>query len=143
MTTSFLGTPILDKLVRYFNQKVLDLPEPELGLMEPDSFALSMHQLREEINEIELAYHQGNLVGIVDGLIDLDYFLKGVVYKHGISPRQYHFCFLAVHNANMNKKMGKKKGREGYGEAADAVKSIGWLSPEVRIQLILGLDDES
>lgn len=125
------------KLVEKFNQEKLGILFRHIGLMEESEFRLSLHQLREEIDEIEEAYEQGNLVGVVDGMIDLDYYLKGVVYKHGIDRDLYQKLFKVVHKANMAKVKGVKETRQGYGNAADALKPEGWVPPEVELQKIL------
>lgn len=120
-----------------FNQKILGIAPRKVGLQNANEFDLSMHQLQEEITEIIEAYLNQDLVGVIDGLIDLDYFLKGVIYKHGLTPSLYENLFTQVHEANMDKKKGVKKGREGYGDAADAIKPQGWVPPEDRIRKIL------
>lgn len=123
--------------VEAFNQEILGIAKRDLGWMEENEFQLSLKQLREEIDEIEEAYQNQDLVGVIDGLIDLDYFHKGVIYKHGIQEPLYNDLFLAVHQANMEKKKGVKATRQGFGNAADAVKPEGWLPPEKRLQKIL------
>ena len=123
--------------VEYFNRKVLGIEPRQIGLMDPMEFKLSMTQLREEIREMEEAYEHGDLIAVVDGMVDLDYFLKGVVYKHGIMAPIYNEIFKVVHDANMQKKLGVKSGREGFDGAADAVKPAGWVAPEEKIGLIL------
>lgn len=122
-------------MVEYFNRKVLGLAARPMGMMPKEEFELSLKQLREELQEIEDAYNRGDFVGIVDGLIDLDYFHKGVVYKHGITPHTYNRCFRAVHEANL-KKRRSRVARDGS-SAADAVKPDGWVPPEREIQNIL------
>lgn len=129
----------MHKLVVIFNRDILGIPERKLGLMGEDEFKLSLHQLREELDEIEEAYNEGDLVKVVDGLIDLDYFHKGVIYKHGISEPVYEQMFEVVHNANMAKKKGVKESRQGYGDSADAVKPEGWIPPEETLgEIIIG-----
>lgn len=123
--------------VEQFNQQILGIAPRKVGLQSANEFDLSMHQLQEEITEIIEAYINQDLVGVIDGLIDLDYFLKGIIYKHGLNAALYEQMFTAVHNANMEKKRGVKEGREGYGNAADAIKPEGWMPPEARIRQIL------
>ena len=121
------------KKVEIFNKQVLGIEPRDLQMMPEDEFRLSMKQLREEIDEIEEAYREGNLVGVVDGLIDLDYFHKGIVYKHGINYAIYQMLFGQVHDCNMTKKKGVKETRQGFWDAADAIKPQGWIAPEVKI----------
>lgn len=121
----------MHQLVEHFNREILGIEERKLGLQDPNEFRLSLHQLREEIDEIEEAYENGDLVGVIDGLIDLDYFHKGVVYKMGIPSTLYAQMFEAVHSCNMAKSRGTKETRQGYGDSADAIKPEGWVAPEV------------
>lgn len=127
----------MHKMVENFNRKILGIPRRQLSLMNDDEFHLSLTQLREEIQEIEDAYSEGDLVKVVDGLIDLDYFQKGVVYKHGIGRSLYRRLFSAVHHCNMTKRKGIKDTRQGFGDSADAIKPEGWIPPEEAIRLIL------
>lgn len=127
----------MHKRVVEFNQKVLNIKPRELGLMDHDEFQLSLAQFREETGEIAQAYDIGDLVGVIDGVIDLHFFLLGVVYKHGIPEELYKDLFMAVADANMEKKLGVKSGREGFGNSADAIKPEGWVAPEVRIRNLI------
>lgn len=125
-----------DKAV-IFNELILNIGGRELSLQDPKEFLLSLHQLREEIDEIQLAYGEGDLAGVVDGLVDLDFFQKGMLHKMGITEEKYDKCFDAVYDANMKKKLGTKEGRHGYGQNMDAVKPEGWAPPEELIKKIL------
>lgn len=145
-TTNIDDHPITNRQkVIHFNREILGIATRPIGLMDPAEMMLSLKQLREEIQEIEDAFNEGNLVGVVDGLVDLDYFARGVVYKHGISPMLYRKCFAAVHDANMAKMLGKKKGRDEFGDVADAVKPEGWIAPEEKIRVLLeeAMDDQA
>lgn len=120
-----------------FNQEILGIGERPVGLLDAAEMMLSLKQLREEIQEMEDAFNKGDLVGVVDGLVDLDFFTRGVVYKHGLCPEAYSRCFKAVFEANMQKALGKKKGRDEFGDVADAIKPEGWQPPEELIRTIL------
>lgn len=125
---------MLHALVVEFNQRVLGVAARFIGWQPPKEAELSMAQLREEIDEMEDARKEGNLVAFIDGLIDLDYYHKGIVYKTGLSVEQYNELFILVHEANMEKKLGINHKRQGFGGAADAVKPEGWIPPEERIR---------
>lgn len=124
------------KKVQEFNFQVLGVPQRELCMMPQEEMQLSLVQLREEIQEMEDKYKEGDFVGVIDGMIDLQYFLFGVVYKHGIPEYLWEKMFKAVHEANMEKKLGVKKERGDFG-AADAIKPEGWVPPEQRLQELL------
>jgi predicted HAD superfamily Cof-like phosphohydrolase len=119
-----------------FNANILGIPRRSPQFQEKDEFELSMHQLKEEIGEIEESYKNGDFIGVLDGLIDLEYFLLGIFYKNGISESTHAELFDVVHRANMLKKMGTKAGREGF-KAADAYKPDSWTDPELKIARIL------
>lgn len=126
------------KSVENFNRKILGIERNSPQIVDRDEFDLSVHQLREEIKELVDAYETGDLVQIIDALIDIDYFLHGIIYKFGISSRVYKRLFNVVHECNMSKKVGVKKGREGFNGALDAVKPDGWVSPEETIDRLMG-----
>lgn len=115
--------------VSQFNKEILGKNPSGVSLLELEEMKLSLHQLREEVQEVEDAFNDGSIVDVVDGLIDLEYFLLGVLYKMGIDHDVYAQCFSIIHEKNMSKKMGKKEGRSQY-DAADAIKPEGWVGPE-------------
>lgn len=120
----------------YFNANILGITDRKLGFVKEEEFRLSLHQLREEIDEMEGAYLEGNLVKMIDAMIDLNYFLCGVIYKHGIPEGMYDQMFDVVHQANMAKAIGKKKGRDQY-DALDAIKPQGWIPPEETLTYLI------
>lgn len=120
-----------------FNRDILGISERSLGMQTEDEFALSIHQLREEVDEALNAYKQSDFIGLIDALCDLEYFLFGVMYKNGLTEELHDKIFTAIHVANMNKKLGVKQSRQGYGNSADAVKPANWVAPEVAIARIL------
>lgn len=122
--------------VAEFNEVVLGIaPRFQMPLGEAE-LKLTLHCLREEVDEFEEAAQGSDYVGMVDALIDLQYFALGALYKMGVTPDKVVKCCTAVHQANMTKKRGVKAGR-GDGSAADAIKPEGWITPEERIGSIL------
>lgn len=129
------------QLVAEFNEQVLYLPpkwensEPVTGLSDAN-FTLSIKQLNEEISEFEQADEANDLSSQVDAMLDLIYFALGILYKMGLSPLEINTLFEAVHNANMTKAIGKKKGREVDG-AIDAVKPVDFKDPKNIIEGVI------
>lgn len=122
--------------VMQFNREVLGIEPRPLGMMDAAEMSFSEGAIREELVELRNAFDAGDLVGVVDALVDLDFFLRGIVYKHGITPEMYSRIFAVVHEANMRKVLGKpKESRCQLGE--DAIKPDGWESPEDKIRAIL------
>lgn len=124
-------------LVAEFNRKILNIEQRPHGLLSTHEIDISLKCLHEELNEFAHATEQGDFIGQIDALIDLQYFATGVMYKLGLTPEEINKCCEAVHHANMQKKLGVLTKR-GDGSAADAVKPDGWVSPEERIGIILG-----
>ncbi len=125
----------IDQVVE-FNQRVLNIGQREVDMLNSQEFEISMKCLQEELDEFEEAFKNGDLIGCIDAIIDLKYFAVGVLYKMGLSPDTQKACCTAVHSANMEKKLGVNAKRAVEG-AADAVKPEGWVSPEERIIEIL------
>lgn len=119
-----------------FNSRVLNIQQRPKDMLCKAEYDISVKCLKEEVQEFEEAYHKGDYIGAVDAMIDLMYFAVGVLYKKGLSADQIELCCTAVHEANMEKKLGVNH-RRGDGSAADAVKPEGWVPPEQRIIDIL------
>lgn len=125
-----------NKMVARFNLEKLSIQPRRLGLMDPAEMSFSIGALREEIDEMSEAFDLGDLVGVVDALIDLDFFRRGILYKHGISPELYDKLFSVVYQKNMEKVVGVKRGREHY-SVVDVVKCEGWVGPEDQLRELL------
>lgn len=119
-----------------FNQRVLNIEPRPNDMLNTAEHDISVKCLTEEIDEFVEAHAKGDYIGCVDAIIDLMYFAVGVMYKMGLTPEEMDACMTAVHEANMEKKLGVNH-RRGDGSAADAVKPEGWVSPEERIINIL------
>lgn len=120
-----------------FNKRVLGIDQRIHGLLNESELILSKKCLQEELDEFSQAADQQDFIGQIDALIDLQYFAIGVMYKLGLTAEEITKCCDAVHQANMQKKLGVVAKR-GDGSAADAVKPEGWIPPEERIGIILG-----
>lgn len=119
-----------------FNKSILGIGQRELAMLNDSEFKISVECLNEEVQEFIEAHNSGDFIGCIDSIIDLRYFAIGILHKLGMTVEQIEMCDQAVHDANMQKKRGKKDGR-GDGIAADAIKPEDWVSPEERIADIL------
>ena len=119
-----------------FNKRVLMIDQRNIDMLKANEFEISVKCLQEELDEFAEAFKSGDIIGCIDAIIDLKYFAVGVMYKMGLTPETMKQCMTAVHEANMEKKLGvvAKRAVEGV---ADAVKPEGWVSPEERIASIL------
>ena len=120
-----------------FNQEILKIEPRPLNLLPSHEATHLSKALEEEMVEFTCADEEADLVGCVDALMDLMYFAVGGLYKMGLTADQIVECQKAVHDANMTKKKGVVAKRDNG--TADAIKPIGWVSPEERIKKILGV----
>lgn len=125
-----------NQMVQVFNQQILGIEPRPVGMMDPAEMAFSVKALRLEIIEMADAYDQGDLVGVVDALIDIDFFRRGILYKHGITPELYDRLFSVVYEKNMQKQLGKSKPDRAE-LPMDAIKPEGWMGPEEEIRRLL------
>lgn len=86
--------------------------------------------LEEELDELQAAYHDNDLVGVADALADLIYFALGTAYKMGLP---FNEIWAAVHKANMSKVRGVTK----RGHECDAKKPDSWVGPEAEIHALI------
>lgn len=120
-----------------FNSRVLGIEQRPPASLCRQEFEHGAACLNEEVDEFIEAYNQGDYIGQIDALVDLNYFLLGLMYKLGLTPAQIYACQMAVHAANMTKKKGVVAKRDTG--APDAVKPEGWIPPEARIaKIVLG-----
>jgi len=63
---------------------------------------LRIDLLAEELNELQEAVNEGNMVEIADALCDLQYVLAGAVLEFGLG-NQFKSLFDEVHRSNMSK----------------------------------------
>lgn len=125
--------------VQKFNHEILGIAPRAKGPQPLSEAELSHRQLTEEADEYLQAIKDGDYIGAIDGCIDSIVFAMGILYKLGITEDQFDDIFEVVMTANMQKKIGVKKGREGF-NASDAIKPEGWVPPEATIAKILADD---
>lgn len=125
------------KDVLYFNESVLKLSRLTPALLSPQEANWLVKALHEESAEFLEAHLVEDLPGAVDALVDLLYFTIGGLYRLGLNADMIGACFLAVHKANVTKKLGVKESRPQDGTVADAVKSHDFIGPEKVIAEIL------
>lgn len=101
------------------------------GLASKELMQARMIHLQEEVNEINKAYKQKDIVEIFDGLIDLVYVALGTAANMNLP---FEKGWQKVHDANMKKvkatKITKRKTKH------DVVKPKGWRHPNLKILLV-------
>lgn len=124
--------------VVYFNRQILGVVRPTPKLLEKPEALWLTGALDEEVSEFAVAHERdGDLVESVDALIDLIYFAIGGLYRLGLDEAKIEKCFAAVHQANLQKKLGVKASRPQDGTVADAIKLPDFKSPSEAISKIL------
>jgi predicted HAD superfamily Cof-like phosphohydrolase len=116
--------------VKQFHATVLGIQDTTPTFTLPVEFSQRVHFLEEELEELELAHSNKDMVGVADALADLVYVAIGTAHMMGIDFEQ---VFKAVHAANMQKLRGITK----RGMVYDAIKPEGWVGPESKIEAIL------
>ncbi len=120
-----------------FNREVVGIQDREKTLLSHDELTFMKKAIEEERDELLKAHTEKDYIGAIDALIDMMYFCVGGLHKLGVTVEEMELCGEAVHEANMTKKAGQKKGRE-TGTAQDAIKPVDWMGPEERIAEIIG-----
>ncbi len=76
--------------------------EPRPVIPAADRCRLRVALLREELQELEQAIAQGNIVEVADALCDLQYVLSGAVLEFGLGEK-FGALFNEVQRSNMSK----------------------------------------
>lgn len=84
--------------------KAFEIENSEVFDLIPDSdYLLEYDMLKEEIDEYREACDNGDLVAILDAIIDIQYLLIGTAYKHGVTAEMMEDAYMEVHRSNMTK----------------------------------------
>lgn len=86
--------------------RVFRVPAPTSpAIPAPERCRLRVNLLQEELNELQQAIADGDLVEVADALADLQYVLSGAVLEFGLGNR-FKALFDEVHRSNMSKTCG-------------------------------------
>ena len=86
--------------------------------------------LQEELDEYWDAMVKGDIVGIADALIDIQYVLIGAFEKHGINEECFEELFDEVHASNMSKL--DDNGNPITREDGKVLKGKGYFKPNLK-----------
>jgi predicted HAD superfamily Cof-like phosphohydrolase len=111
----------LEKFQTAFNSTYNETPT----LLLDNEWLLRHELLNEELTEYFIACENGDKVGILDALVDIEYVLKGTIVSHGMQ-NVFNEAFRRVHENNMSKLVdGKPLINEVGSEHYDPSKPIG------------------
>ncbi len=88
--------------VHQFNRTFGHPVSSEPRLIDLDTLYKKLDYIREELAEIEDAARNGDVAGILDGIVDANYLIHGITCSHGLTEL-YSKAFDLVHAANMSK----------------------------------------
>lgn len=80
------------------NQPVLKKPT----LIDANRAEFRINLIKEETKELIDAFEQGDLVGVMDALVDIQYVLSGAVHEFGVG-NLFNDLFAEVQRSNMTK----------------------------------------
>lgn len=118
-----------------FNEQIIGIGEVDLNPLDHRTLEWTEKAYTEEIEEFRKAFHEQDIVGMVDANLDLIYFAIGTLKKMGLNRHHVRQCMQAVHRANMTKVRAKLAKRGDHEN--DAAKPEGFVPPEEAISEIL------
>ena len=118
--TNFLK---VKKFMETFGQEVLNKPK----FPNDKTIKLRIDLIKEELNELEEAINNNNLVEVADALTDILYVTYGAGHSFGID---LDACFEEVQNSNMSKL--DKNGNAIYNEDGKVLKGPNYFEPDLK-----------
>jgi predicted HAD superfamily Cof-like phosphohydrolase len=106
-----------------FGQEVLNKPK----FPNDKTIKLRIDLIKEELNELEEAINNNNLVEVADALTDILYVTYGAGHSFGIN---LDACFDEVQNSNMSKL--DKNGKPIYNENGKVLKGPNYFEPDLK-----------
>ena len=106
-----------------FGQEVLNKPK----FPNNKTIKLRIDLIKEELNELEEAINNNNLVEVADALTDILYVTYGAGHSFGIN---LDACFDEVQNSNMSKL--DKNGKPIYNENGKVLKGPNYFEPDLK-----------
>ena len=92
-----------------------------------DQFALYFNLIKEELEELEVAYSAGDNVEMLDALIDILVVTIGAIHSAGFDAEAAWKEVMATNFAKIGED-GKVRKRED----GKVLKPVGWISPDLK-----------
>ena len=92
-----------------------------------EQFALYFNLIKEEFEELEVAYAAGNEVEMLDALLDIIVVTVGAAHSMGADSEGGWKEVMSTNFAKIDKETGKVRKRED----GKVLKPIGWVAPEL------------
>ena len=92
-----------------------------------DQFALYFNLIKEELEELEVAYSAGDNVEMLDALIDILVVTIGAIHSAGVDAEGAWKEVMATNFAKIDKETNKVRKRED----GKVLKPVGWMAPNL------------
>ena len=96
-----------------------------------DQFALYFNLIKEELEELEVAYSAGDNVEMLDALIDILVVTIGAIHSMGADAEGAWKEVMASNFAKIDRETGKVRKRED----GKVLKPVGWTAPVLDMYL--------
>ena len=93
-----------------------------------DQFALYFNLIKEELEELEVAYSAGDNVEMLDALIDILVVTVGAIHSAGYDAEAAWREVMATNFAKIDRDTGKVQKRED----GKVLKPVGWTAPDLK-----------
>jgi predicted HAD superfamily Cof-like phosphohydrolase len=118
------------KVQQMYEKFDMHIPGDTPHFIDRETRAFRVKAMKEEIEELSMAYLTNDLPGIADALVDLVIFAMGTAVLHDLP---WEHIFTRVMTANMLKVPGP--GIKERGSGPDLLKPPGWKSPDIKSTL--------
>ena len=108
-------------------EKFMRACEQSVDSFNADQFALYFNLIKEELEELEVAYSAGDNVEMLDALIDILVVTVGAIHSAGYDAEAAWREVMATNFAKIDRDTGKVQKRED----GKVLKPVGWTAPEL------------
>lgn len=108
-------------------EKFMRACEQSVDSFNADQFALYFNLIKEELEELEVAYSAGDNVETLDALIDILVVTIGAIHSAGFDAEGAWKEVMATNFAKIDKETGKVRKRED----GKVLKPVGWTAPNL------------
>ena len=116
-----MTNPFLDQ------EKFMRACEQSVDSFNADQFALYFNLIKEELEELEVAYSAGDNVEMLDALIDILVVTIGAIHSAGFDAESAWKEVMTTNFAKIDKETGKVRKRED----GKVLKPVGWTAPNL------------
>ena len=108
-------------------EKFMRACEQSVDSFNADQFALYFNLIKEELEELEVAYSAGDNVEMLDALIDILVVTIGAIHSAGFDAEAAWREVMATNFAKIDRETGKVRKRED----GKVLKPQGWTAPNL------------